>query len=216
MARLSRQVTNPRLGQPSGLVPSIFLGASSLMLEYSEILSTALKPFSTRLASRTYVSQSIALTAKGSLTWGRLCLQPVSDGKFWDRRLFSMWPSPRELSRPSLADPVTVREVVITLTWKRGDELGQIYSSMSGWPTVQRPTVMDVRKVICKAYDSTKPKTEELPLCSTVSNAAARADRAPSVSSLTLNHLCILHSWSEHVFRHRGPKWCPFSPFSDD
>lgn len=48
---------------------------------------------------------------------------------------------------------------------------------------------MDVRKVICSAYDSTRPKMEELPLCSTVNSAAARADKAPRVSSLTLNHL---------------------------
>ena len=30
---------------------------------------------------------------------------------------------------------------------------------------------------------------EEFPLCSTVSNAAARADSAPNVSNLTLSHL---------------------------
>ena len=51
--RLVAVLTSPLLGQSSGFVPGISLGASSLSSEYSAILSTALKPFSTRLASLT-------------------------------------------------------------------------------------------------------------------------------------------------------------------
>ena len=56
--------------------------------------------------------------------------------------------------------------------------------------TDDRLTVMEVRNVICSAYESTRPNMEELPLCSTVNTAAANADSAPSVSRRTLNHLC--------------------------
>ena len=62
---------------------------------------------------------------------------------------------------------------------------------------------MDVSIVSCSAYDSTSPKVEALPRCSTARTAAAKAAMAPKVSSRTLSHLqmhadvCFMDSRSE-------------------
>ena len=63
--------------------------------------------------------------------------------------------------------------------------------------TLASRTVMEVREVICRAYESVRPICDAAPRASMARTAAEKAARAPRVSSRTLSHL-------QQFFRLRG------------
>ena len=71
--------------------------------------------------------------------------------------------------------------------------------------TLASRTVMEVREVIWRAYDSVRPICDAAPLDSMARTAAEKAARAPRVSRRTLNHL--QHNFLESTTPEKQRKW---------